>query len=343
MYSILVRLLFILSAESAHSFTMNFMRMMLYIPGVRFILKSVYKNDRPINVLGLEFKNNTGIAAGFDKNAKYLDILETLGFGYIEIGTVTPKPQAGNEKPRLFRLIKDKALINRMGFNNDGVEIVYERLKNRKTKLIIGGNIGKNKQTPNEEAVNDYAICFEKLYTVCDYFVINVSSPNTPGLRALQDKDELLKIISRLMSQRESFMQQGVKQKPVLLKIAPDLTETQLDEVLEVINQTRLDGIIATNTTISRENLVSPLEDVNSIGMGGLSGAPLTQRSTQIIKYLSDKTKIPIIATGGVMTPADAKNKMDAGASLIQLYTGFIYGGPGLVKEIVNNSRHPTR
>jgi dihydroorotate dehydrogenase len=336
MYSILVRLLFVLSAERAHSFTMQFMRLALLIPGVKQILQSVYKNEKPVNILGLTFKNSVGMAAGFDKNAEYLDILETLGFGYVEIGTVTPRPQDGNPKPRLFRLIQDKALINRMGFNNEGVDIIYERLRNRTTKIIIGGNIGKNKVTPNEEAVNDYAICFEKLYDVCDYFVINVSSPNTPGLRALQDKEELRKIITRLMSQREDFIHQGQIKKPLLLKIAPDLTREQLDDVIDIVHETKLDGLIATNTTISRENLTTSTSIVETLGAGGLSGAPLTHKSTEIIKYLCTKTTVPIMATGGVMTPQDAKDKIEAGANLIQVYTGFIYGGPGLVKKIVD-------
>lgn len=223
-----------------------------------------------------------------------------------------------------------------MGFNNEGVEVIAARLRRRKTKLIIGGNIGKNKLTPNEEAVNDYAICFEKLYEVCDYFVINVSSPNTPGLRALQDKDELLKIITKLMSIRANFVHQGHLQKPLLLKIAPDLSTEQLDEVVEVIHQTNLDGLIATNTTIGRENLRTSASEIAAIGAGGLSGAPLTQKSTEVIKHLRLKTQIPIIANGGIMTQADAQQKLDAGANLVQLYSGFIYGGPGLVKQIAH-------
>ncbi len=336
MYSILVRFLFVLSAETAHLFTMHFMRVALCIPGIKKLLNTIYKNENPVTFLGLHFKNGVGVAAGFDKNADYLEILETLGFGFIEIGTVTPKPQNGNDKPRLFRLVKDRALINRMGFNNEGVEVIAARLRRRKTKLIIGGNIGKNKLTPNEEAVNDYAICFEKLYEVCDYFVINVSSPNTPGLRALQDKDELLKIITKLMSIRANFVHQGHLQKPLLLKIAPDLSTEQLDEVVEVIHQTNLDGLIATNTTIGRENLRTSASEIAAIGAGGLSGAPLTQKSTEVIKHLRLKTQIPIIANGGIMTQADAQQKLDAGANLVQLYSGFIYGGPGLVKQIAH-------
>jgi dihydroorotate dehydrogenase len=334
MYSILVRILFILPAETAHTFTMAFMRLVLYIPGVKQYLNSQFSNHKPVNLLGLEFKNKVGMAAGFDKNAKYLDILEMLGFGFIEIGTVTPKPQAGNDKPRLFRLIKDKALINRMGFNNDGVDIVYERLRKRKTKIIIGGNIGKNKLTPNEDAVSDYSICFNKLYLVCDYFVINVSSPNTPGLRALQDKEELKKIIANLMAGRNEFIKAGQIQKPILLKIAPDLSKEQLDEIIEVAHETKLDGLIATNTTISRAHLLTEKTKLDSIGAGGLSGAPLSPRATSVTDYLRTKTNLPIMATGGVMTVKDAMEKMKAGADLVQVYTGFIYGGPGLVKAI---------
>ncbi len=334
MYKILLRLLFVLSPENAHYFTMNFIRLICYIPGVKTILRSIYKNDNPVDFLGIKFKNKVGMAAGFDKNANYLEELETLGFGSIEIGTVTPKAQPGNDKPRLFRLVNDKALINRMGFNNEGMDKVYERLRNRKPGLVIGGNIGKNKVTPNEEAANDYALCFEKLYDVCDYFVINVSSPNTPGLRALQDKDELQKIITRLHSLREDFIHQGKNRKPVLLKIAPDLTMQQLDEVIEVVHSTQLDGIIATNTTIGRENLLTPKSTIDSIGAGGLSGAPLTKRSTEVIQYLRSKTAVPMIATGGIMTREDAKEKLNAGADLVQLYTGFVYGGPSLVKGL---------
>ncbi len=338
MYSLLVRLLFILSAETAHSFTMNFMRIILYLPGMRSMLRAIYNNDKPVNILNLQFRNNTGIAAGFDKNAKYLDILETLGFGFIEIGTVTPLPQEGNEKPRLFRLTRDKALINRMGFNNEGVDRVCDRLRKRKTKIIIGGNIGKNKITPNEEAVNDYAICFEKLYPLCDYFVINVSSPNTPGLRALQGGEELKIIILKLMQLRANYILMGQIQKPVLLKIAPDLDDVQLDEIIRVSHETHLDGLIATNTTLERNQLKTSTARLQSIGAGGLSGAPLTHKSTAMIQYLRDRTTLPIIATGGVMTNKDALDKMTAGANLLQLYTGFIYKGPGLVKAIVTAS-----
>ncbi len=334
MYSIIVRILFILTPEAAHTFTMQFMRIILYFPVIKPLLKYIYKNEKPVKFLGLTFKNKAGLAAGFDKNAKYLETLEAFGFGFVEIGTVTPKPQSGNEKPRLFRLLSDKALINRMGFNNEGVDAIYHRLKNRNTSIIIGGNIGKNKSTPNEEAANDYALCFQKLYDVCDYFVINVSSPNTPGLRALQDKEELKKIISRLMVIRGEFINEGKTQKPILLKIAPDLTNEQLDEVVEVADDTFLDGLIATNTTISRDQLTTELENIAKIGAGGLSGAPLTKKSTEVLRYLRTKTKIPIMATGGVMNAADAKEKLAAGAQLVQVYTGFIYSGPSLIKEI---------
>jgi dihydroorotate dehydrogenase len=313
---------------------MGVLKGIIKIPGVKAMIKKSFFVHKPLEVFGLRFPNRVGLAAGFDKNALYLEVFEALGFGFVEIGTVTPKPQPGNDKPRSFRLVKDKALINRMGFNNDGVQVIKERLQKRKTKIIIGGNIGKNKITPNENAADDYAICYRELYDVCDYFVINVSSPNTPGLRALQDKDELLRIISRLMNLREEFVLSGKKKKPLLLKIAPDLGREQLDEILEVSHETMLDGLVATNTTISRDGLHSLKEKVESIGAGGLSGAPLTEKSTSVLEYLCRRTRIPVIATGGVMTARDAKEKLDAGASLVQVYTGFIYNGPPLVKSI---------
>ncbi len=293
------------------------------------------------HVFGLDFSNPVGLGAGFDKNALYLTELELLGFGFVEIGTVTPKPQAGNEKPRLFRLPADKALINRMGFNNDGVTIVKERLalwNNHKPqttnhKLIVGGNIGKNKATPNEDAWKDYCICFDELFKEVDYFVVNVSSPNTPGLRELQEKDSLKKILSELQDRNQA---KG-KPKPLLLKIAPDLTKEQLNDIVSLSFETQLSGLVATNTTISRETL-SQKSKVKSqnIGAGGLSGAPLRKRATEVVQYLSEQTqhKIPIIASGGIFTGADAQEKIDAGATLIQVWTGFIYEGPSIVKNI---------
>jgi len=313
---------------------------------VKKIVQSNFTFNHPslaTAVLGLHFNNPVGLGAGFDKNALYLNELEALGFGFVEIGTVTPKPQAGNDKPRLFRLPEDKALINRMGFNNDGVEVVKERLAkrkssivNRQSSMIIGGNIGKNKVTANEDAWKDYIICFKELFDVVDYFVVNVSSPNTPGLRALQEKDALQKIISEL----QNINNTKAKRKPLLLKIAPDLTNEQLDDIVALAYETQLDGLVATNTTIAREPL-SEKSKVKSetIGMGGLSGKPVQQRSTAVVQYLHNQLQnnIPIIASGGIFTGADAKEKMNAGAALVQVWTGFIYEGPAIVKIFVRN------
>lgn len=305
------------------------------------------------DVFGLTFCNPVGLGAGFDKNALYLNELEALGFGFVEVGTVTPKAQAGNDKPRLFRLPKDKALINRMGFNNDGVDVVKRRLadwNNRKSKienrivtndtrfttnepkLIVGGNIGKNKVTANEDAWKDYEICFTELFDYADYFVVNVSSPNTPGLRELQEKASLQKILSQL----QNINQGKVKPKPLLLKIAPDLTTEQLDDIVELAFEINLAGLVATNTTISRDNLITSSSEVTAIGAGGLSGKPVTNRSTEVVNYLHKQTegKVPIIASGGIFTGADAKEKLNAGASLVQVWTGFVYEGPAIVKKI---------
>lgn len=289
---------------------------------------------------GLSFKNPVGLGAGFDKNAKYLRELESLGFGFVEIGTVTPLPQAGNEKPRLFRLPHDNALINRMGFNNDGVKVIAERLRkwqeaNRKpdgSRLIVGGNIGKNKVTPNEEAWKDYEICFKELHHYVDYFVVNVSSPNTPGLRELQEKGSLRKILLHL----EMINNGKAISKPILLKIAPDLTQEQIDDVIDLALEIKLDGLVVSNTTISRNHLLTPGDQVQTIGAGGLSGKPLLERSTEIVRYISQKTggQIPLIASGGIFTGEDARQKLDAGASLVQVWTGFIYEGPAIVKNI---------
>ena len=300
-------------------------------------------------LFNINFPNKVGLAAGFDKNAEYLRELECLGFGFVEIGTVTPLPQPGNDKPRVFRLIKDKALINRMGFNNEGVKAIARRLKDwrekngwplavdqiknkeQQTKLIIGGNIGKNKVTPNEEAWKDYEICFRELHPYVDYFVVNVSSPNTPGLRELQEKDSLRKILSHLQTINES----QIHPKPLLLKIAPDLNIEQIDDVVELALEIKLDGLVATNTTITREGL-SPESVERSKETGGLSGKPLQQKSTEIVKYIAEKTKraIPTMASGGIFTGDDAIEKLNAGASLVQVWTGFIYEGPGIVKKI---------
>ena len=299
-----------------------------FIPG---ITKSIFKVEDPRlekKLFGLTFKNPVGLAAGFDKNALLFDEFSNYGFGFIEVGTVTPKPQPGNPKKRIFRLKADEALINRMGFNNDGVDVVVERLRHRKTDVIIGGNIGKNKVTPNENAIDDYLICFEKLFEVVDYFVVNVSSPNTPNLRALQDKEPLTELLQTL--QNENLKKE--KPKPILLKIAPDLTDSQLMDIIDIINTTKIAGVIATNTTISREGLQSEYKNET----GGLSGKPVKDRSTEVIRFLAEKSgkSFPIIGVGGIHSAEDAKEKLDAGADLIQLYTGFIYEGPGLVKKI---------
>jgi dihydroorotate dehydrogenase len=292
-------------------------------------------SDLKKEIFGLIFNNPVGLGAGFDKNALYLNELEALGFGFVEVGTVTPKAQAGNDKPRLFRLPKDKALINRMGFNNDGVEVVKRRLGNwneRASKLIVGGNIGKNKVTANEDAWKDYEICFTELFDYADYFVVNVSSPNTPGLRELQEKASLQKILSQL----QNINQSKAKPKPLLLKIAPDLTIEQLDDIVALAFEVNLAGLVATNTTISRANLTTSSSQITAIGAGGLSGKPLTKRSTEVVTYLHEQTsgKIPIIASGGIFTGTDAKEKLATGASLLQVWTGFVYEGPGVVKRI---------
>ena len=358
MYKLLRSFLFLFDPEWVHYFSMNSLKLICKLPFGKSIIKKIFapKKNIQYSIFNIQFPNKVGLGAGFDKNAKYLNELEALGFGFVEIGTVTPKPQAGNDKPRLFRLPKDKALINRMGFNNDGVEVVAERLKKWKletgklkmhneqdtnfqlstfnSKLIIGGNIGKNKTTPNEDAWKDYEICFAALHPYVDYFVVNVSSPNTPGLRELQEKDSLKKILENLQTQNLKFE----IQRPILLKIAPDLTTEQLDDVIDLALEINLDGLVATNTTISRENLRSTNSTVLKIGAGGLSGLPLKQKSNDIIKYISQKTngKIPIVASGGIFTALDAKERLHSGAALIQVWTGFIYEGPSIVKKICN-------
>ena len=283
-------------------------------------------------VFGLKFENPVGLAAGFDKDAKLFDELGAFGFGFVEIGTVTPLPQQGNPKPRLFRLKQDHGLINRMGFNNSGIEAVTSKLRRNKTKLIIGGNIGKNKLTPNEDAVSDYEICFEKLFPYVDYFAVNVSSPNTPGLRDLQEKAPLTALLNRLQELNSA----KDKRKPILLKIAPDLTNAQLDDIVTIVADTKIDGVIATNTTIDRNGLKTDKNKLKAIGDGGLSGKPVKSRSTEVIKYLADTSNkaFPIIGVGGIHSTEDALEKLDAGATLVQLYTGFIYEGPALIKRI---------
>ncbi len=401
MYKILRSFLFCFPPEWVHYFSMNCLKLLCTI-GFKKIITGLFKptNNIPTSLtLGkntIQFSNPVGLGAGFDKNAKYLRELECLGFGFIEIGTVTPLPQAGNDKPRLFRLPKDKALINRMGFNNDGVKVVAERLNkwslvNKQSpasrfptpdsrlptpdsrlptpdsrlttpasrlttpasrlttpdsrlptpdsrlptpdsRLIIGGNIGKNKLTPNEDAWKDYEICFKELHPFVDYFVVNVSSPNTPGLRELQEKESLRKILSHL----QMINATQTNPKPILLKIAPDLTTEQIDDVIDLALEIKLDGLVATNTTISRTRLTTPYSRLNSIGTGGLSGLPLKQRSTEVVKYICERTKgkITVIASGGIFTGEDAREKIAAGASLVQVWTGFIYEGPVIVKRI---------
>lgn len=325
-----------MSAETAHHFALDSLKLFCKIPFFKSILKSLYVVRKEYEFLGIRFKNRVGLAAGFDKNAKYLEELSALGFGFVEIGTVTPKPQAGNDKPRLFRLIEDESIINRMGFNNDGLEVIVKRLQSRPKDLIVGGNIGKNKITPNEEAVNDYKICFDKLYDVVDYFVVNVSSPNTPNLRELQDKKPLGEILKALMEMRSTFISKGKICKPILLKIAPDLGNEQLDDVVDIVNETGIDGIVATNTTISRSGLLTSKEKVESMGAGGLSGKILSDRATEVVAYVHQKSfgKIPIIGVGGIHSPETAKEKIKAGAGLVQVYSGFIYGGPQMIKNI---------
>jgi dihydroorotate dehydrogenase len=331
MYKQLIRpLFFCFDPEKIHHFTFSLVRITSKIPGFSAIYKSLYLvNDKRLEteVFGLKFKNPVGLAAGFDKDAKLYKELSNFGFGFIEIGTLTPKGQDGNPKTRLFRLKEDSAIINRMGFNNGGVLEAVERLKSN-PGVLIGGNIGKNKLTPNEEATSDYEICFDALYDYVDYFVVNVSSPNTPNLRELQDKEPLTQLLQTLQNKNLA----KPKQKPILLKIAPDLTDEQLLDIIDIVKDTKIAGVIATNTTISREGLQS----VNKAEMGGLSGKPLTNRSTEVIRFLSQKSNkaFPIIGVGGIHSADDAIEKLEAGASLVQLYTGFIYEGPALVKAI---------
>ncbi|HSD06454.1 quinone-dependent dihydroorotate dehydrogenase [Flavobacterium sp.] len=331
MYKILIRpILFCFDPEKVHYFTFSLIRIVSKIPGVSALFRFLYQvNDKRLEteVFGLKFKNPVGLAAGMDKQATLFQELSDLGFGFIEIGTLTPVGQDGNPKKRIFRLIEDSAIINRMGFNNGGVQEAVERLKKNKG-VLIGGNIGKNKVTPNENATSDYIICFEALYNYVDYFVVNVSSPNTPNLRELQEKEPLTQLLQTL--QNENLAKP--KQKPILLKIAPDLTDSQLLDIIDIVKETKIAGVIATNTTLSREGLTS----ANKVETGGMSGKPLRKRSTEVIRFLSEKSNraFPIIGVGGIHSAQDALEKLDAGASLVQLYTGFIYEGPALIKEI---------
>ncbi len=324
-----------MNPEKAHHVVTGGLRTFTKVWGAKSLIRSIYAVNDPRlerEVFGLKFKNPVGLAAGFDKNAEYIDDMAKFGFGFIEIGTVTPKPQPGNDKPRMFRLVSDNALINRMGFNNQGADVAAGRLQYLKNKegVIIGGNIGKNKITPNEDAVNDYIYCFHALYDYVDYFVVNVSSPNTPGLRDLQEKEPLMQLLNRL----QELNRVKPQPKPILLKIAPDLTDSQLDDIIEIVTATQIAGVIATNTTISRSGLKSEARLVSEAG--GVSGKPLTARSTEVIRYLSEKSNkaFPIIGVGGIHSAQDAIEKLEAGASLIQIYTGFIYEGPALIGDI---------
>ncbi len=336
LYPLLKPFLFQLDPEAAHHFTIHNLQLAGKLP---FLLKLIAGNvEHPSlhrNLFGIDFPNPVGLAAGLDKNGDVIDEMGMLGFGFIEIGTVTPKPQPGNDKPRLFRLIKDEALINRMGFNNVGAEVAAQKLKRRKTNIIVGANIGKNKVTSNEDAIRDYEYCFKTLFDYADYFVVNVSSPNTPGLRALQDKDSLTAILNSLQDINLS----KPKQKPILLKIAPDLSNEQIDDVVTVVQQAKIQGIVATNTTISREGLNYTPTEIESFGAGGLSGKPLTKRALEVISYIYNKqqtinNKPALIGVGGIMNVQDALDQFKSGADLIQLYSGFIYSGPQLIADI---------
>ena len=332
MYKTVIRpLLFKFQPETIHRVVCLFLK----LPLLTKLLKQIYNFHSSVletKIAGLHFKNPIGLAAGFDKDAELLSQMTDLGFGFLEIGTITPKGQPGNEKPRLFRLPKDQALINRMGFNNSGVDYVRKNLLKYKGNCIIGGNIGKNKITPNENAVDDYLLCFNRLNDVVDYFVVNVSSPNTPGLRQLQEAKSLEKILFKL---QDINLSQKIN-KPIFLKISPDLSRDQLDDIIEVVLKTKIAGVIATNTTIDRKNLKTSEEQIKQLGDGGLSGKPIRHRSTEIIRYLAKKSNraFPIIGVGGIHSPEDAMEKLKAGASLVQIYTGFIYEGPRLIKNI---------
>lgn len=334
MYKSIIRpLLFLLDPERAHHLVFSLMKFVFGLPFVMAIFRhrsQKVQEGKEVEVMGIRFPNRVGLAAGFDKDALLYEELSALGFGFIEVGTVTPLAQDGNPKPRMFRLTQDRGLINRMGFNNAGVESMKKRLQNRNSSLIIGGNIGKNKATPNDQALNDYLICMKEIHALVDYFVVNVSSPNTPGLRELQDKEPLTALLNGLMQQNREL-----GQKPLLLKIAPDLSHSQLDDIIDIVRLTGIQGIVATNTTLDRSGLKSPQHIAGEAG--GLSGAPLKSKSTEIIRYLREKggPGMTIIGVGGIFSAQDAEEKLEAGADLIQVYTGFIYQGPGLIHEII--------
>jgi len=335
-YRLVKALLFLLPAEKAHHLTTKTFAVFVNIPLIGIIIKGIFRLNHPSlkrELWGLTFSNPIGLAAGFDKDGKYIKSMAALGFGFIEVGTVTPRPQIGNPKPRLFRIIKDQAIINRMGFNNGGVEALVNRLKaHKKRNIIIGGNIGKNKDTPNDKAHEDYLICFQKLYDHVDYFVVNLSSPNTPGLRSLQERGPLSLILSTLLDHRSKQK----TSKPILLKIAPDLNDHLLKDVVDITKELNIDGLICANTTIERQPLTENPAIVQDIGAGGLSGAPLTERSNEITKKAAQFSSgsFPIIGVGGIYNEATAKERMAAGASLLQVYTGFIFEGPFLIKRL---------
>ena len=334
-YETIKKIMFNFEPETAHHIAEYGLKALPYCRFINnYMVEQNFTNHEMLKqkVFGTTFRNPIGLGAGFDKNATMIKAMPAMGFGYTEIGTMTPKAQPGNPQPRMFRLINDSGLINRMGFNNAGLDAMIVKLKNKKTNVIIGGNIGKNKVTPNEEATSDYEKGFEALFPYVDYFVVNVSSPNTPNLRELQDKKPLTELLSKLMELNNA----KESQKPILLKIAPDLTDSQLDDIVEIVKNTKIAGVVATNTTISREGLSYPKDHIDNIGAGGLSGKPLTKRSTEVVKYIIDKSNnsFPVIAAGGVMTPEDAIEKLKVGASLVQIFTGFIYNGPGFAKQI---------
>ncbi|WP_400192350.1 quinone-dependent dihydroorotate dehydrogenase [Hymenobacter sp. B81] len=333
--SLLKPLLFRLDAEQAHHLVFGALGLAGGVPGAAALLRSQFAYQHPSlerEVFGLKFRNPIGLAAGFDKDARLVDELAALGFGHVEIGTVTPRPQPGNPAPRLFRLPADRALINRMGFNNAGAAAAAERLRRRRADIIIGGNIGKNKDTPNEQAAADYVAAVQALHEVVDYFVVNVSSPNTPGLRQLQEREPLLQLLRAV--QRANHAQRTAR--PLLLKIAPDLSNGQLDDIIAIVREAGLSGVVATNTTVARGGLRTPATAVEQMGAGGLSGAPLRGRATEVIRYLHAQSggSFPIIGVGGIFSPADVQEKLAAGAALVQLYTGFIYEGPGVVRRM---------
>ena len=337
MYKGLIRpLLFLMNAEQAHHFTFKTLKVLFQIPGVKAITSLFFGSlkGREKQVMGLHFKNPVGLAAGFDKDAKLYNELSAFGFGFIEVGTLTPKPQDGNPKPRLFRIVEDEAVINRMGFNNGGLDAAALRLAKKKTDIIIGGNIGKNKVTPNDVATSDYIKGVEALHDVVDYFVVNVSSPNTPNLRELQEKEPLKALLKEVKAKNEEL-----GSKPLMLKIAPDLTEGQLDDIVGIVNELKLSGVVATNTTISRAGLKASQEKVAAMGASGLSGKILRERSTEVVGYLRNKLSadIAIVAVGGIFTGKDAKEKLDAGADLVQVWTGFLYEGPAMVRRMLRS------